>query len=458
MLEPQRGGKRKPEGWSPPKRRPKQVQPQRNPAPSEEDRKRYARMRTQRAERLERKDLTAQMTETKTYMGGFTQPRHFKFLDIMDPQRTAKAKDSYDVRVGANRVRPAAEAYEPHTVYLGVTRYPVRWGHGRATRREVISGFCKETELEERFKHLNYGMWNEAKTELVKLRHGSPREPVHTPAHWGCREETKEYLELAVLPGSPEERSLLNKPTASKISALTKELKMLNRAEMPDEARVKELQAEMSQLRTTLLPPRKDYVRPPPPYTTPPLVVPFLTVTLPTRPLAATLARLCKSHPRGLPFIASIPDEDRKDGPALFRRLLRLRTDRLQGLTQELVRKIQGHGGGLMSLRLSPEDKGRGIEGEGLEEEIKPPTERGWAEYSWLDGGSACWEGIAKEMYPEKWAGVEEASRGPDRKDDAEWKEQHPLVKKVAGEEGKKVRLPALEMEDDIAEKAEASQ
>ena len=79
-------------------------------------------------------------------MGGFTQPQHLAFLNTRDPTR--KAKDSYDVRIGQNRVRPDSEAYEPHVVYLAVTRYPVKWpGHGRAVRRETFSGFCKESEL-----------------------------------------------------------------------------------------------------------------------------------------------------------------------------------------------------------------------------------------------------------------------------------------------------------------------
>ncbi|GAA5867920.1 hypothetical protein JCM3774_004722 [Rhodotorula dairenensis] len=404
-----------------------------HPPLSEEQLKRHAEARVIRAERLERKDLTAQLTPVKTYMGGFTQPRHFEYLTVMDPTR--KKKDSYDVRLGPNRVRPVAEAYTPHTVYLAMTRYPVRWGHGRATRRECFSGFCSEADLEERFRALNYGTWKEDETKLVKLKHGQPKQPVLTPAHWHCLAESKEYLDLAVLPGSPEERALLNRPASHFLRALEKEKARLQKALANDSTSVaatgrslEELDALIAEHRKRLLPPVVDYVRPEPPYTDPPHVVPFLTVTLPTRPLAATLARLCNGHPRGLPFIASIPNEDRRDGPALFRRLLRMRADRIRELVDQLVYRLEGNVGGLMSLRLSPEDKGRGLEGEGLDKKLEAPP-RGWAEYSFLDDASPCWDGIAREQYLTSWEGMpEQVKQGPRRDEKGTWTTPHPLV------------------------------
>ncbi|GAA5837214.1 hypothetical protein JCM9279_005619 [Rhodotorula babjevae] len=437
------------DGYQPKPRRPKQPRDNVHPPPSPEDLERYRRMRVQRAERLERKDLTAQLTETKTYMGGFTQPRHLQYLTTLDPTR--KAKDSRDVRVGPNRIRPAAEAYEPHTVYLAVTRYPIRWGHGRQTRRECFSGVCRESELEDRFRALNYGTWKEEKTELVKLRHGQPKQPVVTPAHWSCLRDSKEYLDLAVMPGSPEERSLLNRPASKLLSALIKErARTLRDAKLEADApstsapadavsaqgrTLAELDALIDSTSARLLPPVTDYTRPPPPYTSPPLVVPLLTVTLPTRPLAATLSRLCNSHARGLSFMASIPNEDRKDGPALFRRLLRMRANRVQQVARELILKLEGYGGGLMGLRMGPEDRGRGIEGEGLGESTSAPA-RGWAEVSWLDEQSACWEGIARDEYVSSWDDVEGAKAGPRRLDNARWATPHPLVPAVGEAEG----------------------
>ncbi|POY71187.1 hypothetical protein BMF94_5497 [Rhodotorula taiwanensis] len=420
-------------GAEPPKKRKKQPRVIQHPPPSEADLQRYAEMRVRRAERLERKDLTSQLTPVKTYMGGFTQPRHFEYLTVMDPTR--KAKDSYDVRIGPDRVRPDAEAYTPHTVFLAVTRYPVRWGHGRATRRECFSSFCSESELEQRFKELNYGTWKEDETKLVKLRHGHPKEPVLTPAHWHCRDESKEYLDLAVLPGSPEERSLLNRPASHLIRALESEKKRLLKAQTEDATAtsisgrtIDEIDELIAEHKSRLLPPVVDYVRPGPPYTEPPLAVPFLTVTLPTRPLAATVARLCNGHPRGLPFIASIPNEDRKDGPALFRRLLRMRTDRIRELVDQLVYRLEGNIGGMMSVRLSPEDKGRGLDGEGLDKKLEAPP-RGWAEYSFLDEHSSCWDGLAREQYLSSWEGMPaQVKPGPPRTEKAAWSSPHPLL------------------------------
>ncbi|GAA5877356.1 hypothetical protein JCM16303_006254 [Sporobolomyces ruberrimus] len=407
--------------WSAPiqTRRPNQRKPmprvihhEKGPTPEELEKRRL--MRIQRAERLERKDLTAQMTETKTYMGGFTQPRHLHFLNTLDPKR--KAKDSYDIRVGENRVRPSAEAYEPHTVYLAVTRYPVRWGHGRATRRECFSGFCKESELGERCKELNYGVWKDEETHLVKLAHGKPKEPVVTPAHWHCSQDSQEYLDLAIMPGSPQERSLLNKPISNRIKILRKEVhqervKLKSNPEA-DGTTLEELEASLTAVRKELYPVvPSDWTRPQPPYLDPLLVVPLLTVTFPTRPLASTVARLCNGHPRGLPFIASIPDSDRKDGPSTFRRLLRMRANRILELTKELVYKLQGHAGGLMSLRMSPEERGRGIEGEGLGREVKEP-ERGWAEFSWLDAKSEIWQGLERDSYVASWEEIDGIRQG----------------------------------------------
>lgn len=330
-------------------------------------------------------------------MGGFTQPRHLAFLNYND--NTRKEKDSYGVRVGADRVRPAPEAYEPHCVYLAVTRYPVRWGHGRATRRECFSGFCKESELGERMRQLNWGIWREA----------DPKKP-ETTAGWTCSSDSKEYLDLAVWPGSPEARSLANKTYYQKRKSIAKE-QAAEASEVSGEKVPLDLSSVPATLLPEFLPAVGDFTRPSPPYFDLPLIVPLLTLTLPTRPLASTLSRLCNGHPRGLPFIASVPNEDRKDGPPLFRRLLRMRINRIKDLTGEIVQKLDGYGGGFFGLRLGSEDKGRGVEGESLGQEMKSP-EGGWAKVSWLDEGSECWEGIEREAIEGDWKVVEGVREG----------------------------------------------
>lgn len=393
------------------------------PPPDEKELARRAEGRILRAERLERKDLTAQLTPTKTCacappsfvltdqqlirstsfldMGGFTQPRHLAFLNTLDPTR--KPKDSYEIRVGDSRVRPPEEAYEPHCVYLAVTRYPVRWGHGRATRRECFSGFCKESELAERFQEMNYGKWRE---EHVKKGSKEVEE-----AAWFCRSEAKEYIDLAVWPGSPEERSILNKAFFNQVKAYQKKRKLEQEdTTSPTPSSPDEADSLPPPDKALFLPAIENWERPLPPHTDFPLIIPLLTLTLPTRPLASTLARLCNSHPRGLPFYASVPNEDRKDGPAFFRRLLRMRSDRIRTLTSEILEKLQGYGGGFFGLRLSAEDKGRGVEGEDLSEVREAPGGK-WAEVKLLEEGSDVWDGIEREMFMSDWQELDQGER-----------------------------------------------
>ncbi|BGP28485.1 hypothetical protein JCM10296v2_000220 [Rhodotorula toruloides] len=429
-----------------------------NKPPTEEELQERHQRRVARAERLERMDLTMQLRETKTYMGGFTQPRHLKFLQALDPN-PKKLKDSYDVRIGPDRIRPDAEAYTPHTVYLAVTRYPIRWGHGRATRREVVSGFCREVDLPERFKNLNWGEWKEEHINEVKEEWGQPKVKYTIPAGYHCHRDSKEYLELAVFPGSPEERSLKNQNVYKTLTCVRNDRKRTEAllAENPDAelapgTSFEELEAYEKELLERIIPPsEEEFVRPEPPYTDPPLVVPFLTVTLPTRPLAATVARLCKGFERGLPFMASIPNEDRRDGPALFRRLLRLRANRLQELITMLVDRLNGGTGGLLHLRLSADDRGRGYEGEYLDEGVKPPNARGWAEYSFLDVNSPVWEGINQETFLASWADMPEATRGPDRKETTEWATPHPHAEAIA--KHNELKMPENPGRDIIMEK-----
>lgn len=330
-------------------------------------------------------------------MGGFTQPKHLRFLNPLDPTR--KGKDSHSTRVSSDRVRPSAEAYEPHSVFLAVTRHPVRWGHGRATRREVFSGFCKTADLADHFRRLNYGVWLDAREAS-----GSGKNAVAARAEgWTAPQESKEYCELAVWPGSAEERSLLNRPFYQARKIWDKEAAAARSVgeEEPPKPEVE------------FVPPvSPDWTKPSPPYTSPPIILPLLTVTLPTRPLASTLARLCNAHERGLPFIASIPNPDRKDGPAMFRRLLRMRSDRLRTLTGDMIERLDGMKGGFFGLRMKAEDVGRGMgEGEGLGVRTREKGES-WAEVSWLDEASEGWGKIQKDVFLADWKGVEQIRVG----------------------------------------------
>ncbi|KAF9267265.1 hypothetical protein L218DRAFT_727086 [Marasmius fiardii PR-910] len=97
---------------------------------------------------------------------------------------------------------------------------------------------------------------------------------------------------------------------------------------------------------------------------------PLLAITVSTRPLANTLARLSRSLTRGLPFHASVVMEDRKSKTSLPLRLRGLRLERMQSLAVGLAQTLAGARGGLIGLRFSPADKGRGVNGEGFEKPI----------------------------------------------------------------------------------------
>ena len=466
------GGRAGPSGWDRDAngdgfearpRKPIRKKMPRNPPPpgppSAEEMAKRERMRVARAERLERMDLTSQLTPQKTCksttttspvcypppiahsslhssrapladMGGFTQPKHLRFLNPLDPTR--KGKDSHQTRISGDRVRPAEEAYEPHSVFLAVTRHPVRWGHGRATRREVFSGFCKTVDLAEQFRRLNYGVWLDAREAS-----GSGKNAVEArEAQWTAPSESKEYCELAVWPGSSEERSILNRPFYLARKVWEKEAALAREKGEPEPAAPE----------VAFIPPvSAEWQKPLPPYTSPPIILPLVTVTLPTRPLAATLARLCNAHERGLPFIASIPNADRKDGPAMFRRLLRMRSDRTRQLARDIAERLDGMKGGFFGLRMSAEDIGRGMgEGEGLGVRTR---ERGtqWAEVSWLEEGSRGWDGIQRDMFLADWKETEEVRVG------ARLTEEGRKV----GEEPARVEQPAEVAQESVAGQAE---
>lgn len=94
---------------------------------------------------------------------------------------------------------------------------------------------------------------------------------------------------------------------------------------------------------------------------------PLLSITLSTRPLAVTLARLSRSLPRGLPFYASISNDDRKTRASFSDRMRNLRIDRMENLTVEIAQLLAGARGGFIGIRFGVNERGRGIGGEGLE-------------------------------------------------------------------------------------------
>lgn len=101
-----------------------------------------------------------------------------------------------------------------------------------------------------------------------------------------------------------------------------------------------------------------------------PFFRPLLTLTVATRPLAKSLVRLSRALPRGLPFYASIPSEDRKFGHSFSSRMRNLRIDRMQSLAVSMAQLLSGARGGFVGIRFSPDERGRGVDGEGLDKAL----------------------------------------------------------------------------------------
>lgn len=101
-----------------------------------------------------------------------------------------------------------------------------------------------------------------------------------------------------------------------------------------------------------------------------PFFRPLLTLTVSTRPLANSLVRLSRALPRGLPFYASIAPEDRKFSDSLSSRMRNLRLNRMQDLAVAMAQGLSGARGGFVGIRFSSDERGRGVDGEGLDKAL----------------------------------------------------------------------------------------
>jgi hypothetical protein len=97
---------------------------------------------------------------------------------------------------------------------------------------------------------------------------------------------------------------------------------------------------------------------------------PVLTATFSTRPLALTYARLSRALPRGTPFYSTIDNDDRKISVTYNSRMHALRWKRMRQLAIDMGRRLRGDFGGFPGIRFDVHERGRGINGEGLEAPI----------------------------------------------------------------------------------------
>ncbi|KAI8977845.1 hypothetical protein BD414DRAFT_495808 [Trametes punicea] len=128
---------------------------------------------------------------------------------------------------------------------------------------------------------------------------------------------------------------------------------------------------------------------------------PLITVTVSTRPLADALHSTSLALPRGLPFYSSIDPEERKNFWSFNSRMRNLRLNRLQKLTYETAIRLHGRYGGFVGLRLHPQQRGRGWNGESLADGI--PKEK-----RMIKVGVGEWYPFAEELKERFLADAEE--------------------------------------------------
>jgi hypothetical protein len=166
-------------------------------------------------------------------------------------------------------------------------------------------------------------------------------------------------------------------------------------------------QARIEQIRSQYLPT----------LATTPFWRPLLTVTLATRPMALTHVRLSRAHERGLPFYASINNDDRKCAASFSSRMTSMRIDRMTSLTVQFAQLLDGWRGGFIGIRFSPDAQGRGIDGEDLERGT--PFDKRIIKYGvgdWYYRSDEVLEGVRKDLYTEPYT----ITLGPNGEDSLE--------------------------------------
>ncbi|KAF8530114.1 hypothetical protein BU17DRAFT_18696, partial [Hysterangium stoloniferum] len=101
-----------------------------------------------------------------------------------------------------------------------------------------------------------------------------------------------------------------------------------------------------------------------------PFWLPLVAITVSTRPLALTLARLSRGLARGLAYYASMSNDDRKCLISYSHRMTAMRLRRMRQVALEICRRLAGYKGGFVGIRFATHERGRGIEGEGLADAI----------------------------------------------------------------------------------------
>ncbi|KAG9099095.1 hypothetical protein FRC06_005655 [Ceratobasidium sp. 370] len=345
--------------------------------------------RVQKAERDERMDISMTLTEVKTYQGGFTKPRMLRASNWFPGGEYIRKQKVYE--------RPASDAYSPHTVYILESRYPIRTKEpGRPDVPEHLVSMCREEHFTSVVK------WkNSPKTQgSAKVSMDAAWWPFlprrirkEEQEVWWKDDEDPKQIRLEALgvtedweQTTPEPlRDYFPNPNRYRANG-TKIVEPTPTKTIHPHRKVKTI-GEIRELYEPTL----EHA---------PFWRPLISITVATRPLAATLLRLCLAHPRGLPFYASIDTHDRKSHRSFPGRMRLMRLQRIRHLTIELAKRLVGYQGGFIGIRFNEADRGRGIMGERLAEPLPDPlriVRVGLCQWYEHEKERELWEGAAAD-------------------------------------------------------------
>ncbi|KAF8582425.1 hypothetical protein K439DRAFT_1635360 [Ramaria rubella] len=412
--------------------------------PTAEEQVRIIKRRVQKAERDERIDITLAITPPKTYMGGFTRPRDLRATNWFPGGPYLLKGKQYE--------SPHESAYEPHTVFLLESRYKVRHGIGRVDSKDHVVGVCRASDFVKLIEKYNSvrcpfeareSMDNACWPWLPKS--GKVLKPTRW---WGPDENLEDFMkelyedpnysseDVQKVASEAEEEIEEEEPTGNQkkwpafipLQNLTDQRAAKSKEESTTELHTPAKSEESSPLQTgaassSTASTGMDSPRQAPPHlsrqipsaadirtmyepmlSTEPFWRPVLAIIFSTRPLALSHSRLSKGLERGLPFYASISNDDRKCLFSFTNRIISLRLARMRKLAIDIVARLAGHKGGFVGIRFATHERGRGISGEGMADPIRP-------EKRIVQVQVGNWYGVAQqehelyEVAAEEWGG-----------------------------------------------------
>lgn len=339
-------------------------------------------------------------------MGGFTRPRDLRASNWFPGGPYIQKNKVYE--------SPHEAAYEPHTVFLLESRYRVRHGIGRVDSKDHIVEICRAVDFVKLVRKYNSvrapGEGRESMDNACWPWLPKSGKALRPTRWWGPDEQLEDIMREIYEDenySSPHIKEILqdaqdevDEPDPlSENQKKTPKLIPIERATATDthpervnaaatsDSGVSGLNLASSCAELMLAIQGQTGTKRPPPgrptfdinevragygarLSTEPFWLPLLAVTFSTRPLALTMGRLSKGLERGLPFYASMSNDDRKCLLSYSNRMTSMRLDRMRKLTLDIISRLAGHMGGFIGIRFNTHQRGRGVSGEGLADPI----------------------------------------------------------------------------------------